>query len=606
MILKNKNLIKIGFLVLVLVIGTLPFFAHALYQTIVRGLLTVINGVAYGIAWLGGLLIKFGALIINLTIDLNEQLLNSPLVQAGFNISLSVANLGFVLLIIVIAIATILRAQTYAAKELLWKLILIAFLVNFSLAIAGIFIDFSGVLTRFFVNASSPTNLNDFADNLVNVFKPQKLSIPTDNPEALEFIKGLGADIMGQISGLINIIFVTVFTIMTSIVMIGTGALFLIRYIYLALLLILMPIAWMLWVFPAFQDQWKAWWNKFMQWTFFMPAAAFFLYLTILTMNTMGSEIAKKANLADEKYLIGNTLMFASPASTIMQMIVALGLLVGGLIAAQGMGIAGANVALGAAKAAGLATAKFAGKIATKPAAWGAGWATNKLLAKGGMADRLSTNLAKLPLGIGRGASTSLANLVASRSKVAEERQKGFTNLSKEALIAQAKGPFLSNIDKAAYANELAKKGALSEKDLGKDKYEDLVKAAGDMGATKDVLTSRPDAAAIINPTKRREEVIAQAVSKISDPSKIHAEALTGEVLSAMNPNQIANLSARANRTQRLTIQTFIEKTEAAARAVREKKAEATPRLADYQKTVKALKRKPSIHVQAAPMPEEK
>ena len=65
---------------------------------------------------------------------------------------MSFTNLGFVLAIIVIAFATIFRIQSYAMKQVLWKLIVAALLVNFSLVIAGAFINIADNVTSSFNN----------------------------------------------------------------------------------------------------------------------------------------------------------------------------------------------------------------------------------------------------------------------------------------------------------------------------------------------------------------------------------------------------------------------------------------------------------------------
>jgi hypothetical protein len=56
-----------------------------------------------------------------------------------------VANLGFVLFIILIALATIVRYQDYEAKKLLPRLIAAAILVNFSIAIPTVILNFTHI-----------------------------------------------------------------------------------------------------------------------------------------------------------------------------------------------------------------------------------------------------------------------------------------------------------------------------------------------------------------------------------------------------------------------------------------------------------------------------
>ena len=66
--------------------------------------------------------VALGAYLVQLTLQFNANLLASPAIQVGFSVSLAIANLGFVLGIIIIALATILRNQTYGVKQLLGNL----------------------------------------------------------------------------------------------------------------------------------------------------------------------------------------------------------------------------------------------------------------------------------------------------------------------------------------------------------------------------------------------------------------------------------------------------------------------------------------------------
>jgi len=95
-----------------------------------------------------------------------------PAVSIGFGISLQIANVVFVIAIIAIAFATILRWKEYEAKKLLSKLILATLLVNFSLLIAGVMLDASNVFTLYFI---SQDKVN--AEGIGEAFSPQIFNI---------------------------------------------------------------------------------------------------------------------------------------------------------------------------------------------------------------------------------------------------------------------------------------------------------------------------------------------------------------------------------------------------------------------------------------------
>jgi hypothetical protein len=67
--------------------------------------------------------------------------------------TVGIANMFFVLILLWIAIATIFDFQPYTARQLLVRLIIAALLINFSLAIAGAFINLSNGIARIFYDA---------------------------------------------------------------------------------------------------------------------------------------------------------------------------------------------------------------------------------------------------------------------------------------------------------------------------------------------------------------------------------------------------------------------------------------------------------------------
>ena len=132
-------------------------------------------------ATIGGLVISFASWMIQSFIEANTgiggaAIVNSLMVKAGFSIVLSVANLGFVAAIIFIAVATILRLQTYNVKKTLWKLIIAALLVNFSLVFAGAIINMSDQLSGFFLQQTG--GAAGLVTGLIDVFNPFRFFNP--------------------------------------------------------------------------------------------------------------------------------------------------------------------------------------------------------------------------------------------------------------------------------------------------------------------------------------------------------------------------------------------------------------------------------------------
>ncbi|MEK7463068.1 MAG: hypothetical protein AAB621_01750, partial [Patescibacteria group bacterium] len=97
-------------------------------------------------------ILMIGGWVFDWALNLNSAILQNPAVRVGWPIARDITNLGFVLLILIIAFSTILRMGEFTAKKALPKLIIAALLINFSLLFVGMFLDFTGILTNFFIN----------------------------------------------------------------------------------------------------------------------------------------------------------------------------------------------------------------------------------------------------------------------------------------------------------------------------------------------------------------------------------------------------------------------------------------------------------------------
>jgi hypothetical protein len=342
----------------------------------------------YIISFIAGAIIALEAWFIEVVLAMNDQIVQSSFVQSGFLISLSVANLIFVAGIIIIAIATILRWESYSIKKILWKLIVMAILVNFSLTLSGAIINISSSFSNYFLNAISPTSgqdgnlsfskYNSFATTIAGIFTPQRLFIknsqgltssvgdPNKIKEDQDLSQFAGEGLASNFKPLISVFFVILFLVNFIIIL---GALFimlLIRYVALGFLLILAPLAWTMWIFENTKQYWTEWWKNFLKWTFFAPLVLFFLYLVMLSLRgTPGGSGGFITSSSNTTKINGVEFTFKSKndgplgaiqnfvgtvlgdiTATFLQMIMAIGLTVGSLIAANRLGIKGAESGL--------------------------------------------------------------------------------------------------------------------------------------------------------------------------------------------------------------------------------------------------------------------
>jgi hypothetical protein len=317
-------------------------FGDILYSAISK----VLFGVAYFLSLIVAFCVTVAAWGVNVMLELSRDVVNSPLVRFGYPVTLTFANLCFLIAVIVIAIMTILRQESYGMKQALWRLAVIALLVNFGLVISKTMLDTSDRVSLFFLNSVNPTEqgYGNFASALAGAFNPQRLPAGGASVEG----QTLGMD-TSTWGGFLAPITATIFSLFAGIgIVVSLFALVVmlgIRYIYLGYLMVVLPLAWASWIFPATKKHWQKWWDNFLKWTFFAPIVLFFLWLVIIT----GSEMSNAGTLNFARFQSGNALwagvaqfgadLIGPAVQQLLQTAVLIFLLLAGLGAAHGMGI---------------------------------------------------------------------------------------------------------------------------------------------------------------------------------------------------------------------------------------------------------------------------
>ena len=327
-------------------------------------------------------------------------------VKIGFGITLGVTNMFFVLILLWIAIATIFDFEPYTARTLLPRLIITALLINFSLAIGTAVISLSNGIGKIFymrIATEQPKNVAG-ADQIwlpgapiaSKVMLLSKIAVVNDSRPKKPITIGQAASQVGNdclsLSNLIPVygqitcawsivdaswrwtfnrppqdekLLATAFKavlfkmmltpVLIFVMLAGVWFLF-VRQISLAFLLILGPPAFLLGILPATRGMWTTWWQKLFRWSFFLPAYMFFIFLSLETGAQFTNAFIVNSSGADDKL------------GAMMQYFMIIGLLIGSLIAANQMGIFGAQVVMKWGKQLGLGAAKITGKVAGRAA----------------------------------------------------------------------------------------------------------------------------------------------------------------------------------------------------------------------------------------------
>jgi len=397
----------------------------------------------------------FAAMLLEIALGL-EEFTEAGVVQMGWQITRDLANMFFVLILLVIAFATILRIETYGMKSLLPKLVIAALLINFSLVLAGLIIDFSQVLTYFFYDQiGSTTGVSAQLAKALNIQSVYEINKESGFGDAL----GAGA---GGVLMVVSSLFLGIILILCATFALGVGAFFLIvRLIILWILLILAPIAWLMFILPHTAHLFRQWWNTFLKWVFFAPIYFFFVYLAVKAAE--GGAFTSLIRNQTENIINASgftetsAFVLLSVPSLFLQFICIIGLLFGGLIVAQKMGVYGAQGAMGVVKGVSARAAKWPGQVSRRTLAKMAPppkkTPSGKL--EGGLIQRGLSQIAKIKIA-GKLAIPAFRGLEQNRAMVQQE---------KESIKGWASKNLVDTFDRAPAEGKVARMLQLHEND---------------------------------------------------------------------------------------------------------------------------------------------
>ncbi len=362
------------------------------------------------IGTIGSIFFSIAGELVKVALNLNSNIVGLNPVRLGYNVILGIANMGFIVALVVIAFATMFRQENFGYKKALPRVIIAALLINF-----GFFIVTNWLIAPVDKVTAS---LNDAAHFDVASFKKvfEIEGALTNSFGDLSFTdprKNISE--MGK--AIATTLFVAVFLFVGAIALFALAIMLAIRAIALVLLIILLPIAWVMWIFPNLKipgggNPWSTWWESFTRWLLFAPFAMFFFYLAVRFPSSGSAQVLNS----------NNSFLDAS-----FQMIVVVGLMLGGLMASNKMGITGAAVALGAVTAGKVWAQSKAKQLGGKTGYWaykraGGEKAAKKLQTVGEGRGRIG-RFATAPIrGIGRQTTRTTGGFQAART--AEFRKK--------------------------------------------------------------------------------------------------------------------------------------------------------------------------------------
>lgn len=327
-------------------------FAHAgLGQDIVdaveSGLLSLISKIIYAVAeitlYFVSMLVYLGAWMIDVMLNqaLYQAILgssttgNSTAVEVGWNTVRDFCNMFYVFFLLLIAFSTIIRNQTYNVRNLLPKVIISLFLINFSAVITKIVIDLGQVflfgMAAWLGTFSGSNGGGAGLTAIVEYFKFQYGGI-TDPTS----------------SDVVSIIFAVIYTFMLAFLYIMLAVFLLFRLIMFALLIIISPFAFFSMVLPSMQGYTRDWQRSLFSNAISGPVFIFFIYISAVMAKTLSDNPALVSQNSIESMGDTSPISFLAPVlMVIIPHIVALGMLYAAIPMSRKAGIAGSNYVVG-------------------------------------------------------------------------------------------------------------------------------------------------------------------------------------------------------------------------------------------------------------------
>lgn len=292
-----------------------------------------------------------------------NNFLNVTAVREGWKLVRDVCNMFFIIILLVISFATILRIESYAYKKWLGKLVIAAILINFSKTITGLLIGFSQVVMLTFVSAFKDA----VAGNLgAGLHLNEMMSAGAETGKMKEFSKTLEGDdnaldavsIFGAL--LLALILLLVFGIVLLVMIVVLVG----RIISLWVLVILSPVAYLLQASPFGEKYAKQWWQELGKNLVAGPVLAFFLWLSFLTIQRSSGKVAsdmRAGEIKESSFGLGASeapeyITGISKTSALLDYIITIALLIAALKITQEMGVIGSS---------------FAGKMQQNMGSWG-------------------------------------------------------------------------------------------------------------------------------------------------------------------------------------------------------------------------------------------
>jgi hypothetical protein len=223
-------------------------------------------------------------------VTMSSKINNYPGIDYGWTLVRDLGNFIFIFALLYVAITTVLGMANTNTMKIVRNIVIVGLLVNFSLFFTKVLIDASNVLSLVFYEqfvtkqASSDTvALTGMTEKIAGYLKIQ--TVFTDDAT-----KATGEILAKDWAGILTIgIGGTLFFLATALTFLWAAALFVARFLILALLLILSPVGFIGFMLPQTSGLAKKWWNRLIAQLTFAPVYMMLMALVFLLASGMES-----------------------------------------------------------------------------------------------------------------------------------------------------------------------------------------------------------------------------------------------------------------------------------------------------------------------------
>lgn len=313
-------------------------------------------------AWFTGIAgVLLNAAVYYTVVQMASFVDNMGAIVVAWKVLRDVGNIILIFGFIAIGLATILDIQSYNAKKMLVRLIIVAVTVNFSLFAARAIIDVGNVFAyQFYAQMADVNKINSDQANVA--------LFDTTN-------EGVSNAIMGMIglqtfyvsdsassktikmlsnNALVAFIFGSMLFIVAAFVLFALAFMLIARFVILVFLMILSPVGFVGLIVPNMEGLAEKWWSTLIAQSAVAPVLLLMVLISV-TLMTTGQGGGVFGNTGGQSFgaafdLEATDSQWIGTANMILGFLISMGLLMASLIIAKQAGAFGASFAIGASR----------------------------------------------------------------------------------------------------------------------------------------------------------------------------------------------------------------------------------------------------------------